>query len=212
MTNLKKDGDTGVATTGVSSTGLPATATAGTISVNVGVPGNIKKLVLEGSNWTVKEVLKYAEIDASGYDLRLGGQPADLNSKVTDGQTVLLLRPVRGNVDLGKGAGTISVNVGVPGNIKKLVLEGSNWTVKEVLKYAEIDASGYDLRVGGQPVDLNSKVTDGQTVLLLRPVRGNVDLGKGAGTISVNVGVPGNIKKLVLEGSNWTVKEVLKHA
>ncbi len=173
MTNLKKDGGDPAVETGVSTSRASQTATAGTISVNVGVPGNIKKLVLEGTNWTVKEVLKYAEIDANGYDLRVGGQPVDLASKVTDGQTILLLRPVRGNVDLGKGAGTISVNVGVPGNIKKLVLEGTDWTVKDVLKYAEIDASGYDLRVGGQPVDLNSKVTDGQTVLLLRPVRGN---------------------------------------
>src|SRR5262249_59154773 len=125
--------------------------------------------------------------------LRMGGQPVDLNSKVTDGQTLLLVRTVRGNVDLGKGAGTISVNVGVPGNIKKLVLEGTDWTVKDVLKYAELDASGYELRMGGQPVDLNSKVTDGQTLLLVRTVRGNADPGKRAATTSLNLGAPGNI-------------------
>ncbi|HEY9786787.1 MAG TPA: hypothetical protein V6D17_15400 [Candidatus Obscuribacterales bacterium] len=142
---------------------------AGTISVNVGVPGNIKKLVLEGTDWNVRDVLKYAEIDHNGYDIRVGGQPVKLDSPVADGQTVLLLRPVRGNVE----GGTISVNVGVPGNIKKLVLEGNKWTVGEVLKYAEVEYKGYDIRVGGQPVSLDSAVTDGQTILLLRPVRGN---------------------------------------
>ena len=168
MANLNKP-----ETTTESTTGTTNGATVGTISVNVGVPGNIKKLVLEGNGWTVKDVLKYAEIDANGYDIRVSGQPSKLDTPVTDGQTVLLLRPVRGNVDLGKNEGTISVNVGVPGNIKKLVLEGNSWTVQSVLKQAEIDASGYDIRVSGQPASLTSAVTDGQTVLLLRPVRGN---------------------------------------
>ena len=68
---------------------------------------------------------------------------------------------------------TITVNVGLPGKIRKLVLEGTDWTVKDVLKYAEIDSNGYELRAGGQPVSLNSKVTDGQTILLLRAVVGN---------------------------------------
>ena len=171
MANLNKPE---TATTTTPATGTTP-QTVGTISVNVGVPGNIKKLVLEGESWTVKSILEYAAIDANGYDVRVSGQPARLDSPVTDGQTVLLLRPVRGNVDLGKPAdgGTISVNVGVPGNIKKLVLEGNTWTVKSVLEQAQVDASGYDIRVSGQPASLTTAVTDGQTVLLLRPVRGN---------------------------------------
>lgn len=156
-------------TTSENGAGNQRNSELGTISINVGVPGNIRKLVLEGSNWTVADVLKYAEIDASGYEIRVGGQPVQKNSPVVDGQTVLLLRPVRGNTE----GGTISVNVGVPGNIRKLVLEGNSWTVAEVLKYAEIDSSGYEIRVGGQPVQKNSPVADGQTILLLRPVRGN---------------------------------------
>lgn len=158
--------------TATSNTGAAAgtnNAAAATISVNVGHIGNVKKLVLEGSGWTVQDVLKYAELNHDGYDIRVGGQPARLDSPVTDGQTVMLLRPVRGNTD----GGTISVNVGHIGNVKKLVLEGNNWTVKDVIKYAELDASGYDIRVAGQPASLESPVTDGQTVMLLRPVRGN---------------------------------------
>ena len=171
MANLNKPE---AATTTDSATGTNNTAAVGTISVNVGVPGNIKKLVLEGNGWTVKDVLRYAEIDANGYDIRVSGQPPNADAPVTDGQTVLLLRPVRGNVDLNKdNGGTISVNVGVPGNIKKLVLEGNSWTVQSVLRQAEVDASGYDIRVSGQPAQLTTPVTDGQTVLLLRPVRGN---------------------------------------
>jgi sulfur carrier protein ThiS len=69
---------------------------------------------------------------------------------------------------------TISINVGFPGNIRKIVLEGNRqWTVADALHAAEFDASGYEIRMGGEPVQLNAFVTDGRTILLLRPVRGN---------------------------------------
>lgn len=68
----------------------------------------------------------------------------------------------------------ISLNVGVPGNIRKVNLEGGKvWTVADALKKAEFSADGYEIRMGGEPVRLDSPVTDGRTILLLRPVRGN---------------------------------------
>jgi sulfur carrier protein ThiS len=69
---------------------------------------------------------------------------------------------------------SISVNIGVPGKIRKLLLEGNqSWTVKDVLRAAELNGSGYDVRMGGKVVSESAPVTDGQTILLLRPVRGN---------------------------------------
>ncbi len=68
----------------------------------------------------------------------------------------------------------ISLNVGVPGNIRKVNLEGGKtWTVGDALRAAEFSAEGYEIRMGGEPVRLDSPVTDGRTILLLRPVRGN---------------------------------------
>lgn len=67
----------------------------------------------------------------------------------------------------------ITVNVGVPGNIRKVTLEGSNLTVKDALRVAEFSADGYEVRMGGEPVRLDSPLVDGRTILLLRPVRGN---------------------------------------
>ncbi len=67
----------------------------------------------------------------------------------------------------------ITVNVGVPGNIRKITLEGSNLTVKDALHAAEFNADGYEVRMGGEPVRLDSPLVDGRTILLLRPVRGN---------------------------------------
>lgn len=71
-------------------------------------------------------------------------------------------------------ASTISINVGVPGNMRKVVLEGNRqWTVADALRAAEFDAKGYEIRMGGDPVQPNATVTDGLTILLLKPVRGN---------------------------------------
>jgi hypothetical protein len=171
--NLTKPAQTAAA---AGTTTSPAVDTAVTISVNVGVPGNIKKVVLELGRANVSEALAAAGLSANGYDIRVAGEPVSLNSPVRDGQTVLLLRPVRGNVDIGKPADVagITVNVGVPGNIKKVVLGGAQrHTVGEALSAAGLSANGYDVRVAGNPVTLDSPVTDGQTVLLLRPVRGN---------------------------------------
>lgn len=67
------------------------------ISVHVGVPGNIKKVALPKDRATVAEALKAASLDASGYEIRLAGDRAGTEAPLKDGQTVLLLRPVRGN-------------------------------------------------------------------------------------------------------------------
>ncbi len=81
------------------------------------------------------------------------------------------------NLELGttpvQPAKPITVNVGVPGNIRKVTLEGSNLTVKDALRVAEFSADGYEVRMGGEPVRLDSPLVDGRTILLLRPVRGN---------------------------------------
>ena len=190
----------------------------GTVSVNVGVPGNIKKVSIGLNNATVREALAAANLNPKGYDIRVAGESVGLDAPLTDNQTVLLLRPVVGNLDLTKPAAEaagIAVNVGVPGNIKKVSI-GLNATVREALAAANLKPKGYDIRVAGESVGLDSPLTDNQTVLLLRPVVGNLDLTKPteeAMGITVNVGVPGNIKKVVLAGNKrWTVGDALSQA
>lgn len=76
----------------------PVTAAPTTINVNVGVPGNIRKVVLEANKeWTVNDVLKAAGFDATGYEIRMNGEPVNGRAIVTDGRNILLLRPVTGN-------------------------------------------------------------------------------------------------------------------
>jgi hypothetical protein len=156
--------------------------------INVGTPGNIRTLSMSGpKTWTVGQVLNAAELSTQGYDIRVNGVPATDITVVSEGQTVLLLAPVRGNgvddhVPTGVGTdmvpfvvpATIKINVGTPGNIRTLSLEaGRPWAVRDILTAADLSDRGYDLRVNGQPATAASIVTENQTVLLLAPVRGN---------------------------------------
>lgn len=153
-----------------------AAPAVGTITVNVGVPGNIKKIVLAADQATVRTALAAATLNPKGYEIRVAGTQVGLDEPLSDGQTVLLLRPVVGNVNLSKPSDEagITVNVGVPGNIKKVVLVGAtSYNVQHALAAAGLNADGYEIRVSGERVNLDHRLSDGQTVLLLRPVVGN---------------------------------------
>jgi len=153
--------------------------------INVGTPGNFRTLSLIGDKtWTVAEVLNAAEINAEGYQIRVNGVPATAASTVAEGQTVMLLAPVRGNLEEAvitpkavvpvEAPSTIRVNVGTPGNFRTLTLSSDKpWSVAEVLNVAEINAEGYQMRVDGVPATGATFVADKQTVMLLAPVRGN---------------------------------------
>lgn len=62
------------------------------------LPGSVKTLPLDETvTWTVGKVLAEAQMSAQGFEIRVNGNPADLNTPVTADQTILLVRPVQGN-------------------------------------------------------------------------------------------------------------------
>ena len=64
------------------------------ITVKVGkLPGTITEIALNGGR-TVQDALDAAGIDASGYEIRVNGAPADTSATLTDGSTVLVLRKI----------------------------------------------------------------------------------------------------------------------
>lgn len=67
-------------------------------SVNIGPPGNMTKVQLDASKqWTVADVLNQAGLDAANREIRVGGDIASLDTPINSDQTILLVRPVRGN-------------------------------------------------------------------------------------------------------------------
>jgi len=66
--------------------------------VKVGkLPGTIKEVMItEGT--TVDQVLSQADLDPEGFEIRVNGDPSELNNAVSPGDTVLLVRKIQGNL------------------------------------------------------------------------------------------------------------------
>ena len=65
--------------------------------VRVGrLPGKIEELAL-GSGAIVADALSIAEIDPEGYEVRVNGSPADMDYELADGDTILLVKKIKGN-------------------------------------------------------------------------------------------------------------------
>lgn len=66
--------------------------------VRVGkVPGKVHEFMIEGES-TVGKMLAEAGLDYSGYEVRLNNSPATLDDSVKDGDSVLLLKKIKGNI------------------------------------------------------------------------------------------------------------------
>ena len=68
-----------------------------TAEVRVGrLPGRIENIVLNGGR-TVKDALEGAGLRADGHEIRVNGNPATEENDLSEGDTVLLVRKIRGN-------------------------------------------------------------------------------------------------------------------
>jgi len=68
------------------------------ITVTVGkLPGAIKTGIKVNSPATVQDALVAAQVNPDGYEIRVNNQAAELGSEIKDGQTILLVLPVKGN-------------------------------------------------------------------------------------------------------------------
>jgi sulfur carrier protein ThiS len=68
------------------------------ITVTVGkLPGAIKTGIKVNSPATVQDALAAAQVNPDGYEIRVNNNAADLNSEIKDGNTILLVLPVKGN-------------------------------------------------------------------------------------------------------------------
>ena len=65
--------------------------------VRVGkLPGRIREVDISERN-TILDVLAAAQLTQDGYELRLNGTPAEMEQRVKPGDTVLLVKKIKGN-------------------------------------------------------------------------------------------------------------------
>lgn len=138
--------------------------------VRVGVmPGKINEFAVEVGT-PISALLEQADLDPTGYDVKVDGEKVDASTAVVSASTslVLLVKQVKGNAD-----GIVRVGV-MPGKINEFAVEVGT-SVADVLEQADLDPTGYDVKVDGEKVDPSSATISPATslILLVKQVKGN---------------------------------------
>lgn len=139
-------------------------------TVRVGVmPGRINEFVVE-TGTTLADLLALAELDPTGFDLKVDGEKVtDLSQPVTDSTNLVIMsKRVKGNSEK-------TVRVGqMPGRINEFIVD-SGATFAEVLALAELNPTGFDIKADGEKVtDLNEPIGDSNLIILAKMVKGNL--------------------------------------
>lgn len=131
------------------------------------MPGRITEVVVEVGT-SIKDVLELVELDATGFEIKVDGNTATLDTKVTeDTNLVILAQQVKGNSEK-------IVRVGkMPGRIQEILVQ-PGMKVREVLAMAELDPTGFEIKVDGQQSSLDATVTENTNLIILAAqVKGN---------------------------------------
>jgi len=129
------------------------------------VPGTLQNIAVD-DNATIANALEAVGLSADGFEIRLNGSEASLNSSVPDGAKIFLVKKIKGNQSV--------VTVGkVPGTLQEIAVE-SGATVAQVLELAGLNPAGFEVRLNGAEASLTSTVTDGAKVFLVKKIKGNV--------------------------------------
>ena len=131
------------------------------------MPGRITEVVVEVGT-SIKDVLELVELDATGFEIKVDGNTATLDTKVTeDTNLVILAQQVKGNSEK-------IVRVGkMPGRIQEILVQ-PGMKIREVLAMAELDPTGFEIKVDGQQSSLDATVTENTNLIILAAqVKGN---------------------------------------
>ena len=135
------------------------------LNIKVGVmPGKLTEVIAEEGT-KVRDIFTLAEIDIEGYELRLDGEKVKESDEVQSGNLLVAMKKIKGNSSVLK--------VGVmPGKLTEIVL-GYETTAFEAFDIAELDVTGYELRLDGEKIDGDCVVNGGDLLLGMKRIKGN---------------------------------------
>ena len=135
------------------------------LNIKVGVmPGKLTEVVAEEGT-KVRDIFTLAEIDIEGYELRLDGEKVKEYDEVQSGNLLVAMKKIKGN------SSTLKVGV-MPGKLTEIVLL-PNTTAFEAFDIAEIDVTGYELRLDGEKIDGDCTVNGGNLLVAMKKIKGN---------------------------------------
>ena len=135
------------------------------LNIKVGVmPGKLVEVVAEEGT-KVKEIFALAEINTEGYELRLDGEKVKEYDEVQSGNLLVAMKKIKGNSSVLK--------VGVmPGKLTEIAIQPET-TAFEAFDIAEIDVTGYELRLDGEKIDGDCTVNNGKLLVAMKKIKGN---------------------------------------
>ena len=135
------------------------------LNIKVGVmPGKLVEVVAEEGT-KVKEIFALAEINTEGYELRLDGEKVKEYDEVQSGNLLVAMKKIKGN------SSTLKVGV-MPGKLTEIAIQPET-TAFEAFDIAEIDVTGYELRLDGEKIDGDCVVNEGSLLIAMRKIKGN---------------------------------------
>ena len=135
------------------------------LNIKVGVmPGKLVEVVAEEGT-KVRDIFTLAEIDIEGYELRLDGEKVKEYDEVQSGNLLVAMKKIKGN------SSTLKVGV-MPGKLTEIVIQEETTTF-EAFDIAELDVTGYELRLDGEKIDGDCTVNGGNLLVAMKKIKGN---------------------------------------
>lgn len=140
------------------------------LKIKVGMmPGRLVEVVTnEGA--TAREIFEIADVELSNHEIRLDGEKIDLDRTIHNGNLLVAMKMIKGNMP--------SIKVGMmPGRLEVVeYTEGD--TANEIFGKTNIDLSNHEIRLDGEKITLDTRVSNGNLLVAMKMIKGNASFRK----------------------------------
>ena len=140
------------------------------LKIKVGMmPGKLVEVVVEQGS-TAREIFEVAGVELSNHEIRLDGEKITLDTKVNNGNLLVAMKMIKGNMP--------SIKVGMmPGRLEVVeYTEGES--AYEIFERANIGVSNHEVRLDGEKIALDTKVNNGNLLVAMKMIKGNAEFRK----------------------------------
>lgn len=140
------------------------------LKIKVGMmPGRLVEVVTnEGA--TAREIFEIADVELSNHEIRLDGEKIDLDRTIHNGNLLVAMKMIKGNMP--------SIKVGMmPGRLEVVeYTEGES--AYEIFERANIGVSNHEVRLDGEKVALDTRISNGNLLVAMKMIKGNANFRK----------------------------------
>ena len=140
------------------------------LKIKVGMmPGKLVEVVTN-EGITAREIFDIAEVELSNHEVRLDGEKIDLDKVIYNGNLLVAMKMIKGNMP--------SIKVGMmPGKLEVVeYTEGD--TAYEIFERANIGVSNHEIRLDGEKVTLDTRISNGSLLVAMKMIKGNASFRK----------------------------------